>query len=104
MQIQYTRCNSDQKKNNEKYQCECKSYRKCKKDYSQNLSGCVYENIKYLKSIAHTSLIVFDEIISVMDIVLTEKTNTIATNVSISCDSENVRHKINSYILHTVYQ
>ena len=34
MQIQYTRCNSDQKKNNEKYQCECKSYRKCKKDYS----------------------------------------------------------------------
>ena len=104
MQIQYTRCNSNQKKDNEKYQCECKNYRKCKKDYSQNLSGCICENIKYLKSIAHTSLIVFDEIISVMGIALTEKTNTIATNVPISCDSENVRYKINSYILHTVYQ
>ena len=31
MPIQYTRCYSDQKKNNEKYQCECKNYRKCKK-------------------------------------------------------------------------
>ena len=73
------------------------------KNYSQNLSGCICENIKYLKSIAHTSLIVFDEIISVMDIVSTEKTNTIATNGSINCDSENVRSKINFYILHTVY-
>ena len=36
------------------------------KNYSQNLSGCICENIKYLKSIAHTSLIVFDEIISVI--------------------------------------
>ena len=58
---------------------------------------------KVFKKYCSYSLIVFDEIISVMDIVSTEKTNTIATNGSINCDSENVRSKINFYILHTVY-
>ena len=33
-------------------------------------------------------MIAFDEIISVMDIVSTKKTNTIATNESINYDSE----------------
>ena len=47
-------------------------------------------------------MITFDEIISVMDTVSTEMTNTIATNVSINSDDKKVRYKINCYILHTI--
>ena len=49
----------------------------CKKDYSWNASTCVCENSKYLKS---SSVIECDEIITVMDIVSTKMTNTIAVN------------------------
>ena len=31
-------CNSNQKWNNKTNQCECKHYRKCKKDYSWNVA------------------------------------------------------------------
>ena len=62
-------CNSNQKWNNEICQCECKNYCICIKDYSWNPSTCICENDKYLKSIADTSVITCDEIISVMDIV-----------------------------------
>ena len=58
---------------------------------------------KYLKSIADTSVIECDELITVMDIISTKKTNTIGTNVmstaSINCHSKKVR---DCYILHTV--
>ena len=47
-------------------------------------------------------MITGDEIISVMDIVSTKMTNTIATNVSIKSDDKKVRYKIDCYILHTV--
>ena len=51
-----------------------------------------------------TSVIEWDEIISVMDIVSTKMTNTIAKNVtstaSINCHSKKVR---DCYILHTVF-
>ena len=40
--------------------CECKNYGKYKKDFS--------DHSKYLKSIADTSVIACDEIISVMDV------------------------------------
>ena len=86
-----TTCNSNQKWNNETCQCECKNYHKYKKDYSWNPSTCICENSKYLKSISDTSVIACDKIISVMDIVLTKKTNTIATNVTKNCHSEKVR-------------
>ena len=56
-----------------------------KKDYIWNPSTCVCENRKTLKSIADTSVIACDEVISVMDIVSTKRTNTIATNVSVNC-------------------
>ena len=87
-------------------QCECKNYCKCKKDYSRNPSTCACETMKYSKSIADTSVIEYDEIISVMYIVSTKMANTIATNVtstaSVNCHSKNVRYKIDCYILHTV--
>ena len=57
--------------------CECKNSRKCKKDYSWDPSKC--ENRKYLKNIADTSVTECDEIMIVMVIVSTKKTNTIAT-------------------------
>ena len=55
---------------------------KCKADYSWNFNKCVYKNSKYFKSIANTSVIAWDEIISVMDIVSTKTTNTIESNVT----------------------
>ena len=53
----------NQKWSNKTCKCECKNYHKCKKDYSCNPNTCIYENSKYLKSIADTSVIAYDEII-----------------------------------------
>ena len=92
-------CNSYQKWSNETCQCECKNYHKCKKDYSWTPSTCICEKSKYSKSIADTSVVECDEIISVMDILSTKMRNTIATNVPINSDDEKVRY---CYILHTV--
>ena len=60
--------NSKQKQNNKTCRCECKSYRKCKKDYSWNPSTCICEKSKYFKSVADTAVTKFDEIVIVMDI------------------------------------
>ena len=43
--------------NNKTCQCECKNYHKRKKDCSWNPSTCIFENNRYLKSIADTSVI-----------------------------------------------
>ena len=59
-------------------------------------------NSKYLKSIADTSVIACDEVISVMDIVSTEKTNTIAKKVPRNCHGKKVSYIIDCYILHLV--
>ena len=71
---------------------KCKNYRKCEKDYSWNPSTCIWGNSKYLKSIDDASVIMCDEITSVMDIVTTKMANIIATNVtnisSINCHSK----------------
>ena len=61
-----TTCNSNQKWNNKICQCECINYCPYKKDYSWNPSTCLCENDKYLKSIADTSVIECDGIISVL--------------------------------------
>ena len=87
----------------EKCQCECKNYRNCKKDYSWHSGTCICENSKYFKSIAYTSVIKCDEILTVMDIVSTKFTNTIATNVtgtaSINCRSKTVKYFISYTVL-----
>ena len=80
--------------NNKTCQCGCKNYRKCKKDCSWNPSTYICENSKYLKGIPDTSVIACDEITSVMDIVSTKMTDTIATNTSINFYSKNLRYKI----------
>ena len=81
-----TTCNSNQKWNNETCQCECKNYRSQKKDYIQSPNDKYKYNDKYLKSIGDTSLIECDEIISLMDVLSTKMTSTIATNVPINSD------------------
>ena len=55
-----------------------------------------------IEGIADTSDIMYDEIISVMDIVSTKKRNTIARNVSINSDDKKVRYKIDCCISDTV--
>ena len=97
-----TRCNSDQKWNNETCQCECKNYRKCQNGYSWNSSIYICENSEHLKSIADTLVITCDEAVSVTDIELTKNENTVATNVTKNCQSKKVRYKIDIYILHSV--
>ena len=52
------------------------------KDYSWNLSTCICENGKFLKSIANTSIIVCDEITNAVDSVSTIVTKTILTNMT----------------------
>ena len=98
-----TICNSNQKLNNATCRCERRNYCKCKKDYRWDPSTCICKNSKYLKSVSVTSVIECDEIVIVMDIVLTRRTNTIARNVKstalVNYDSKKVR---DCYILHTV--
>ena len=86
-----TTFNSNPNWNNEISQFQCQNNCTCKKDYCRNPSTCICENRKYLKSIADTSVIAYDEIISVMNIVSTTMTYTIATNASINADNKKVR-------------
>ena len=53
------------------------------KRLSWNPSRCICENSKYLKRIADTLMIECDEIKTVLDIVSTKMTNTIARNALI---------------------
>ena len=99
-----TTYNSNQEWNNEICQSECKKYRQCKKDYCWNPSTFVFDNSKYLKSIADTLVILAcDEVIDVMDIVSTKMANTIATStVSINSHGKKLRRKTDCYNLNTV--
>ena len=74
-----TLSNSNQKWNNKTCQDECNNYHKGKKVYSWNPTTCMCDNSNYLKSIADSSVIACDEIISVMNTVSTKRKKTIAT-------------------------
>ena len=52
--------NSDQWRNNNKCQCECKKPTVCEKDYFWNPATCSYKNGKYLPSIMDDSAITCD--------------------------------------------
>ena len=95
-----TTCKSNQKWNNKTCQCKCKNCHKCEKDCNWNPITYICENSKYLKNVAYISVTECDEIVIVMDNLLT---NTIKTNVistaSINYHSKKVR---DCYILHTV--
>ena len=56
------------------------------------------------KSVTDTSVILCDEIISVMDIISATMTNTTSTNVTKNCHNKKVRYKFDCYIfLHSFY-
>ena len=55
---------------------------KKKRYYSWNAKTCICENSKNLKHIFDYSVIPFDEIMYVMDVALTNITNTISTNMT----------------------
>ena len=67
----------------------CKKYHKYKENYSLNPSTCIYENSKYLESVADTSVTECDEIVTVMNNLSTKETNTTFTST------------VFYYILHT---
>ena len=94
--------NSKQKWNNKTCQWECKNYCKCKEYYSWNPSTFICENSKCLKSIADNSVTKCDEIIIVMDIVSTKKTNTITTKKTNTIAANVTSTASDCYILHTV--
>ena len=58
-----------------------KKYCACKKDCSWNTRTFICQNSWYLKSIVDNSVIERYEVISLTDIVSTNVTNTISTNV-----------------------
>ena len=66
--------------------------------YGWNPSMCICENDKYLKSIADTSVITCDEVISVIDIVSTKMAKYYSKNVSIHPDRKKVRYKFDCYL------
>ena len=74
-------CNLNKQCNNKTCQYGCKNYHKCRKDYSWIPSTCICENSKYLRSIADTSVMECERIITVMGIVSTKMTIYIAANV-----------------------
>ena len=57
------KCNSDQWRNNDKCQCECKICHVCEKDYIWNPATCYCKNGKYLASITDDSAITCDKMI-----------------------------------------
>ena len=71
-------CNSNKKSNNNKCQCEYKRYGTCKKDCSWNPLSSVFENAKYLRSIADIFFIVWDKIMNSTD---SASTNVMQANV-----------------------
>ena len=97
-----TSCNSNQERNNETWQFECRNYCTCEKDHSWNPATCTWENGKYLGSIIGDSVIICDETISAADSVSTSVSTNVISTVSTSLYNENVKYKINCYILYTV--
>ena len=93
---------SKQNWNNDICQCECKKYCTCKKCYSRNPSTCIDENSKQLKRYCWCSLVVFDKITNVTNIVSRNPTNTISTNVTNTVPVNSViknKIKMDYYIL-----
>ena len=86
------KCNSDQRHNNDKCQCECKKIHVCEKDYVWDPAACNCENGKYLAIIKDNSVITCDELLESYG----EEIKTIPTNLN----EQNITVKAqNFYIL-----
>ena len=81
------KCNSYQTWNDDKWRCECKSLKErhiCKIDYIWNTAAWTYKNGKYLASIINNSVIMYDEIISLVDSVTTNVPKNFICTVSMN--------------------
>ena len=76
------KCNSNQKWNNDKCQCECQKHHICEEDYIWNSDTCTCKSGKYLVSIAENSVITCDEIIDAETKSNNEETKTVTTNLN----------------------
>ena len=75
-----------------KCDCNCKCNTcTCKKVYGWDPSTCICENGKYSKSFVDNSKIKCDEFMYAMDIVSTNMTNTISTDMSTNFDGKKKR-------------
>ena len=74
------KCDSNQKWNNDKCQCECKKNHICEKDYIWNPATCCCENGKYLSSTINNEVITCDEIIDAEAKLYDEEVKTVPTN------------------------
>ena len=78
------KCNSNQKWNNDKCQCECKNPKEkntCEKDYIWNHTTCSCENVEYLISTIDDLVIITDEIINRLVNVM----STVSSNFDEKC-------------------
>ena len=98
-----TTCNSNQKWNNDKCQCECKRYYTSKKDYSWNPSKCICE---YCSIIGDDSVIVCGKIVNDKDSVSTILTKHMPTNVMSTVPINSYHKKItrekSNFLIHTI--
>ena len=97
------KCNSNQKWNNDRCQCESKNLKKhaYKKSYIWNPNICSSENDEYLGSSTGNSVITFDEIINAADSVSVSGSVNVTSTVSTNFNKK-VRYKMDCYILHIV--
>ena len=85
------KCNSNQTWNNNKWRCECKSLKErhiCKIDYIWNTAAWTYKNGKYLASIINNSVIMYDQIISIVDSVTTNVPKNFIRTVSMNVGNQ----------------
>ena len=90
--VNSTACNSNQNRITKRVNVSINIIIYAKKITVGILAHVFVENNKHLKSVATTSAC--DEIISVMDIVSKEVTNTIGTNVLISSNDKQIRYEM----------
>ena len=79
------KCNSNQKWNKDKRQCECKNHHICEKDYIWNPATCSCKNGKYLARIINDSVIACDKI---MDAVVTKTVTINFSEKNIVCETK----------------
>ena len=85
------KCNSNQRRNNDKCRCECKKHHICEKVYIWNPATCSCKNGKYLANTMNEPVITSDEIIE-----KNEEAKTVPTNFN----EKNITCKTQNYVFH----
>ena len=100
-----TKCNSNQKGNNDRCRCECKNpkeHNACEKDYVWNPATCSCENGERLSRAIDDSVITCDDIINAADSSSTNVPENVMSTASINFHNKKVQCKMDCHILHRV--